>query len=265
MKLFAGLFLLLAVAPAAFAKLEITNVQPAHGMLGPVRDSDDVYPLDEYVVRFQLNGVKTTAEGKTDCELAIRLVNAAGKAVVDTKATLQRVMSLGGDSVPTFAVVTFPAVAPAGEYKLTVSVRDRVASETASLERKLTCKTGEFHLLAPRFTHDPEGKIPAGTTGVAGESLYFRFKVAGYDKSKKLSLTMKAEVLDSAGKPVDAKPIIANADTTDPEKLASLIQANFTGTLALNRVGEFKLKITVEDNVAKKTVTFETPVKVLAP
>lgn len=260
-----GLVLVLTAVPAVHAKLEITNIQPAHGMIGPARASDEVFPLDEYVVRFQLTGVKPTPEGKTDCELAIRLVNAAGKAVVDTKATLQRVLSLGGDSVPTFAVVTFPAVAPAGEYKLTVTVRDRVASETASFERKLTCKTGEFQILAPRFTHDPEGKLPAGTTGTAGESLYYRFRVVGYDKSKKVSLTMKAEVLDAAGKPVDAKPLVTNAETTDPDKLAGLIQANFTGTLALHRVGEFKLKITVEDNVAKKTATFETPVKVLAP
>lgn len=265
MKHLVSLLLFLAVSPVAFAKLEITNVQPSHGMIGPARTSDDVYPLDEYVVRFQLNGVKPTPEGKTDCELAIRLVNQAGKAVVDTKATLQRVLSFGGDSLPTFAVLTFPANAPAGEYKLTVTVRDRVASESASLERKLTCKPTEFAILAPRFFHDTEGKQAAGTTGISGEALYYRFKVVGYDKSKKVSLTMKAEVLDATGKSIDAKPLIINAETTDPDKLAGLIQANFNGTLALHRVGEFKLKITVEDNVAKKTVTFETPVKVVAP
>src|SRR4051812_47386275 len=100
MKHFLSLVLILAASSAAFAKLEITNVQPAHGMIGPARASDDVFPLDEYMVRFQLAGVKPTPDGKTDCEMAIRLVNAAGKAVVDTKATLQRVLSFGGDSVP---------------------------------------------------------------------------------------------------------------------------------------------------------------------
>lgn len=265
MKHLVSLFVCLAIAPAVFAKLEISNVQPAQGMIGPARASDDVYPLDEYVVRFQLSGVKPTPDGKTDCELAIRLVNQAGKAVVDTKAPLQRVLSFGGDSLPTFAVITFPTNAPAGDYKLTVTVRDRVASDSASFERKLTCKTQEFGILAVRFFHDPEGKLAAGTTGVSGESLYYRFKVVGYDKSKKVSLTMRAEILDANGKSIDAKPLIADAETTDPEKLATLIQANFNGTLALHRVGDFKFKITVEDKVAKKTTTFETPVKVLAP
>ena len=63
-----SLFLLLAAAPAVFAKLEITNVQPAHGMIGPARTTDEVWPLDEYVVRFQLNGVKPTPDGKSDCD-----------------------------------------------------------------------------------------------------------------------------------------------------------------------------------------------------
>ena len=33
----------------------------------------------------------------------------------------------------------------------------------------------------------------------------------------------------------------------------------------MNRAGEFKLKITVEDTVGKKATTFETPLKVVAP
>ena len=260
-----SLFLLLAAAPAVFAKLEITNVQPAHGMIGPARTTDEVWPLDEYVVRFQLNGVKPTPDGKSDCDLTIRLVNGSGKAVVDTKASLQRVMSFGGDSLPTFAALNFPAVAPAGEYKLSVTVRDKVGLETASFERTLTCKAADFRILTPRFFHDTEGKLAAGTTGISGEALYYRFKVVGYDKTKKVSLTMTAAILDAAGKPLDGKPLVTNAETSDPEKLAGLAMATFSGTLPLPRVGEFKLRITVEDNIAKKTTTFETPVKVLAP
>src|SRR5690242_15983140 len=42
------LLLALLVPLPALAKLEVRNVQPAHGPLGPARTSDDVYPLDEY-------------------------------------------------------------------------------------------------------------------------------------------------------------------------------------------------------------------------
>src|SRR5215207_5228977 len=44
------LAVLLVLPASALAKLEIQNVQPAHGPLGPARANDDVYPLDEYLV-----------------------------------------------------------------------------------------------------------------------------------------------------------------------------------------------------------------------
>ena len=71
MRLSVAFLLLFAVAPA-FAKLEIRNVQPAYGPLGPARTSDDVYPLDEYGVRYQIAGVKADMDGKADLEVGVR-------------------------------------------------------------------------------------------------------------------------------------------------------------------------------------------------
>jgi hypothetical protein len=261
--------LLLLVSPLpAFAKLEVRNVQPAHGLLGPARTSDDVFPLDEYFVRFQVAGVKPDKEGKTDLEVAVRLTNPDGKAVLDSKGSVQRPMSLGGDVFQTFARVTFPEKekAPPGEYKLSVVVRDKVASESASFERKLNYKAPTFQILVPRFFHDADGKEAAGTTLFVGDSLHYQFKVVGYDKSqKKVGLVMRAEVLDAEGKDVGAKPLTVKGDITDAVKAVESRQATFTGTAYLHRPGEFKLKITVEDTVAKKTTSFETAIKVMAP
>src|SRR5438270_2429936 len=96
-------FALLLVAPiSAFAKLEIKNVQPAYGPLGPARANDDVYPLDEYHVRYQVVGLKPDKDGKADLEVGVRLTNADGKAVYDPKPAARQVaMSLGGDVVQT--------------------------------------------------------------------------------------------------------------------------------------------------------------------
>jgi hypothetical protein len=40
---------------------------------------------------------------------------------------------------------------------------------------------------------------------------------------------------------------------------------DFQGELALNRVGNFTLRITVIDCVANRTCTFDTPLRVTAP
>ena len=75
---------------------------------------------------------------------------------------------------------------------------------------------------------------------------------------------MRATILDTDGKDIGAKPLELKGETTDPVK-AEAKQATFGGLVALNRAGDFKLKITVEDTVGKKTTMFETPLHVLAP
>ena len=261
------LIVMLLAAVPAFAKLEIRNVQPSHGPLGPARASDDVYPLDEYGDRYQVAGIKPDKDGKADLEIDVRLTNAQGKAVYDPKPASRRFdLSLGGDTVQTFGFVTFPEKAAPGEYKLAVTVRDKTSGESTGFERKLTLKPTEFRLVALRFTHDSEGKVPAGTTLLVGDMLHYQFKAIGFDRSqKKVSLVMRVQVLDADGKDVGAKPQEAKAEVTDPSKAADARSATLGGQAAMNRAGDFKLKITVEDTVAKKTASFETLLRVLPP
>jgi hypothetical protein len=263
-------FAILAVALLplpAFAKLEIKNVQPSHGPLGPPRESDIVYPLDEYGVRYQVAGIKPDKDGKADLELAVRLTNADGRAVYEVKPAGRKFdLTLGGDTVQTFGFVTFPEKAGPGEYKLAVTVRDKTTGESTGFERKLTLKPTEFRIVAVRFSHDSEGKFPAGTTQPAGSTLHYQLRAIGFDHSqKRVSLVMRVQVLDADGKDVGAKPQEARADVTDPAKAADARSATLAGLAFLNRPGEFKLKITVEDTIGKKTTTFETPLKVTQP
>jgi hypothetical protein len=262
-----SLVLVLLAPLSAFAKLEIRNVQPSHGPLGPARASDDVYPLDEYGVRYQVAGIKPDKDGKADLEIDVRLTNAQGKAVYDPKPAGRRFeLSLGGNTVQTFGFVTFPEKATPGEYKLAVSVRDKTSGESTSFERKVTLKPTEFRIVALRFTHDAEGKIPAGTTLLAGDTLHYQFKAIGFDRSlKRVALLMKVQVLDADGKDMGAKPLVVKSEVTDPAKAVDTKSVPLHGQALMNRPGEFRLKITVEDMLGDKTTEFETPLKVLPP
>src|SRR5262249_50177711 len=258
---------ILLLAPlSAVAKLEIKNIQPAYGPLGPARASDDVYPLDEYHVRYQVVGVKPNKDGKADLEVDVKLTNSDGKAVYDPKPSARQLaMSLGGDAVQTSGFVTFSEKAPAGEYKLTVNVRDRTSRESAGFERKLTLKPVSFQIVALRFFHDADAKLPAGTTLVAGDTLHYQFRVIGFDtRAKRVGLVMRATVVDADGKDVGANAREVKGKPTDQAK-AEARHATFGGLVVLHRTGDFKLRIVVEDTVGKKTTTFETPIRVLVP
>jgi len=259
--------LLLVLAPLpAFAKLEIKNVQPAHGPLGPARESDDVFPFDEYLVRYQVAGVKTDKDGRADLEMTVKLTNAAGKAVLEPKPASKKFdLSQGGDVVQTFGFITINEKAAPGDYKLTVSVRDKHSNETTSFDRKITLKPAPFQIIAPRFFLEAEGNVPAGTTLLVGQTLHYRFRVVGFDTSqRRVGLVMRAVLVDADGKGIGAKPLELRTETADPVK-AEARRATFAGLAAMHRPGDFKLRITVEDTIGKKTTTFETPIKVLAP
>ena len=193
-------------------------------------------------MRYQVAGIKPDRDGKADLEIHAKLVGPDGKTMFDRKTPpAPRPLSLGGDSLQTFGSFTFPEKASPGEYKLTVTVRDLTANEATSFERKLVCKTTTFQILMPRFFHDAEGTMPAGTTGLVGQTLHYSIKVVGYDRSqKKVALTMRATILDADGKDIGAKPLVVKGDITDPTKAAESRHATFNGVAALHRIGEFQ-------------------------
>jgi hypothetical protein len=223
--------------------------------------------MDEYFIRYQVTGIKPNDEGKADLDVNARLIGPDGKAVFEGKSPPgTRPMSLGGDTLQSFGSFSFPEKAAAGEYKLTVTVHDRVSKESTSFERKLTCKPNTFQILMPRFYHDADNKVPAGTTLLVGETLYYTLKVVGYDTSrKKVSLVMRATILGADGKDLGTKPLEVKGGITDPAKAAESRHATFNGNASMNRAGDFKLRIVVEDTITGKTAMFETPIKVLQP
>ncbi|MCE9534532.1 MAG: hypothetical protein K8T89_25930 [Planctomycetes bacterium] len=259
------LIALLGTAPV-WGKLEITKMEGAQGPLGPVRETLDFYPLDEILFRYQVAGAKTDADGKTDVEVEMKLTSPTGKKVFDTKNTAKRLLSLGANTYPAFVIMNVPENAPPGEYTLSLNLTDRIGKETATIERKLTCKPISFQIVAIRFWRDPDGKIPAPAGGMVGESVHFKLRVIGFDKSKKkVQTTLSITVLDDKGKPVHEKPQIIKAELNNPDDAVKATQVNYNGLLYLNRAGNFTLVLAVDDVLGDKKVKFETPLKVLAP
>jgi hypothetical protein len=257
-----------ATSLPAWAKLEIVKVEASYGMLGPERKSLEVYPLDELYFRYQVTGVKVDSDGKPDVEVTMRLVNPFGKTVFEEKPTMRKELSLGGNTFPAFATLKVPTAqkAPVGEYTFSVQVRDKLSSETASWERKLTVKPVSFQIVDQRFWRDAEAKIPASAGGMVGESVHFKLRVIGFDKSKKKVQTrLTVQILDEAGKETLEKPHVIKAEVNDAEEAAKASQVNFNHVLHLNRTGNFTLRLTAQDLVGDQKSVFETPLKVVAP
>ncbi len=249
-----------------FAKLQIKDVQAAHGQLGPERKDLDYIRGDELYVRFMVVGFTSDADGRLVGELSFEVTDAKKKVVVKQAVPLQQTLALGGGTFPAHVSVTIGDELPIGEYTLKVTVTDNLAKTSDSFEKKLTCKEKKFALVAMRFSQDPQGKVPAAVGGVASQTLYFKARGVGFDKSTgELDLEMTIEVFDSKGKPVMPKPIRSVVHNEDANVVKTVTVITLRGELTLNRPGEFVLKVGLTDKIAKKTVTFEAPLKVTNP
>jgi hypothetical protein len=261
-----ALAILLLSAPPSRAKLEIRDIQACDGPLGPVRESLDYYPHDEANFRFNIVGIQVDAEGKADGELTFSLKNDEGTVLLNEPSDLAGLVALGGAAVPGTARVTLAGGVAPGRYTLTVTVRDRRSSETASFRRTLRVKPAEFAIVAPRFFFDADGKVPAPAGGVVGQTLYIRLGAIGFDRAGgKIDTEMALLLLDEKGRPLLPKPLRKELVSDDADLVKQANVVNFNAFLALNRAGSFRLRVDVTDRIAGKTARFETALRVANP
>ena len=254
---------LIAVPTAAQAKLEIRDVQASHGQLGPERKSSEYVAGDQVYFRFTMAGVRSDNDGRTRAEMKIVVTDAAGKKLINNTFPFQQIIGLGGDSFPGAASFHLEKDSRPGDYELTVEFTDLLAKETASFRRKVVCKPEAFALLQVRFFHDREENAPAHVGGTVGQKLVLKMLVVGFDRSKgEIDVEMEVAVLDGRGNPVTPKPIRREFHNEKPAEVKETTRIAFSSSLALNRAGDFMLRITVTDRMTKKKRTFEAPMRV---
>jgi hypothetical protein len=240
---FVALVAALAAGPA-IAKPKIENIQASHGQLGPERKSLEYLRGDEVYIRFTVSGFTTDADGRMNGEMTLNVTDSAGKEVLKQAFPLQQLLALGGGTFPGFTRVILGHEMPVGEYTIRVTMTDNLAKESDSFERKFTCKAEEFSLVAVRFWQDADGKIPATVGGTASQTLFIRARGVGFDKSKgEIDVEMELEVMDAKGKAVMPKPIKTVVHNEDPAVVPTATVINLRAELALNRPGDFVLKI----------------------
>ena len=264
MRLFVATLALTISAATAEAKLEIRDIQAAHGLLGPERKSSEYVAGDQVYFRYNVAGVRTDDEGHVRVDLALKLTDAKGERLLNEETALLAILALGGDTLTADASINMALDFPPGEYELFVEVRDVTANDKASFRRKFTVKAPEFALVRVRFAHDDEGKAAAPAGGLVGQSLVVRLQALGFDRSKdQIDVEMEIDILDARGNVVTPRPIRAAVRSEEPDEVKRTERIDLSSNLTLNRPGDFTLRITVLDKMTGKKVGFESPLKVI--
>jgi hypothetical protein len=258
----AALALALA-AETAHAKLEVRDVQPAHGQLGPERDNLEYLPGDEVFFRFTVTGAKTDDQGRMAGEIRMTLTDAVGKVVLSHTAQVRQLLAFGGGRVPAKAVLELGHQFLPGTYELAVEFKDTISDESDGFKKQFTVKPLEFALVKVRFAHDEAGKVPARVGGLVGQTLHLKVASVGFDRTRgEVDLELEIRVLDKDKQPVAPQGVRAVVRNSDPATVKAATHVSFNGELTLTRPGDFVLRLVVTDKMTKKTVTFDSPRKV---
>lgn len=259
--------LLMAAAMTAPAQppaaLDLTNVAPTYGILGPVRAGTTLIPGDVLCVRFDIDGITIGKDGKVTYTMQQEVTDKAGKQVFKPDP-VNRVdqAPLGGGKLPGYTFVTAGLDMPAGEYLLKLTVTDNTNKATKTLEQKFTVLKAEFGIVAVYASSDAQGRLPAPTVGVVGGSVFLHYSVVGFQKDPmKKQPDLKFEMVPvENGKPTSATPAVWEVKDGVDEKDGTY---SMRYPMPFTRPGKFAVRLTATDNLTKKTVTLDVPVTVL--
>jgi hypothetical protein len=262
-----ALVVFLLAGVTAHAELRITEVQAAYNPVWPGCTKLEYYPTDVVFLRFVVAGARRNSRGEVDFRAAVRLTDTDSKeAAFQAMPRRTQWLALGGDSFVSFAGLLLDGEVPPGEYRATVTVTDELSAEEATCERPLTVKPLELAVVAPTFSYDPEGRIPAPPGGDPTRTLYWRMNVIGFAcPGGEIDLKARIEFLDAAGQErlSDPEDIPIHRGAREGASPPRMVYLN--GSLGLSRPGHYLMRVTVTDQVAHKTAKFETSLHVTLP
>jgi hypothetical protein len=255
----------LSLTPGQASSLTLSNAHATFGELGPTRPDVKMLPGDIFFVAFDIDGIKVDDAGKVAYSMAMEVTDKNGKAIFKQQPVERNdFLPLGGNRLPARAFVSVGIDQEPGTYTCRVTVTDRAAKASQTVEKNFEVLPKAFGLVQVYATSDPKGEIPSPTGGVEGQGIWVHFAAVGFQrdtKTKQPNVNFEMTVLNKDGTPARPKPMtelvnsgVEPGDSGIPMRLV----------LPLNRVGDFTLELKATDNLAKKTSKVTLPIHVSA-
>src|SRR5579885_1328110 len=127
----------LNLAPSQAGGLELKNLRLTYGLLGQVRKDATVLPGDILWLAFDIEGMTLSKDDQILYSMGTKLTDKSGKKVFEEDPRDQVVVNtLGGTTIPANAHVAVGLDTMPGKYTFTITVIDRTAKKTATLEQE---------------------------------------------------------------------------------------------------------------------------------
>lgn len=239
------------------AAVQVANVRVTTGLLGSVRKEKKFLPGDILVINFDIKNLKVDKPGSVVYKTTMQVFDQQGKEVFKQDLQPKKVLLLGGNSVPSYAVVQIGPEQAAAKFKTKITITDVPAKANTSFDYEFQVAQPAFGIIRPL--------TPA--VGFTGQDFAVAFSVVGMrrDKENLPKVTVSLKVLDDKGKSVLPEVKVKLQDLHDPI-LRDLTREKVIATsfqLFLNRPGQFTFEVEAHDDIGRRTAKMRLPLRVL--
>lgn len=254
----------MTLAPAQ--GIELKNVRSTYGIMGETRKDDKLLPGDVLVMHFDIEGLKVKDNGLVQYSMGMELTK-KGKAKPEFKRDpldLEGELSLGGTTLPSYAMTAIGTDSDPGQYTFKITMKDRLSKTEKVLEKTFEVLKPKLGFVQVRLTA-PNGD-PMPPVAVAGQRVDVNCALIGFmlGKDNLPHVTFEMVILDDAGKPTIAKSfkgdIKADLKATRTPSLMTFVPR----ALDLNKAGKYKILIKAKCNVSGESTEQTMNLNVLA-
>jgi hypothetical protein len=251
-------------------KLDLINVRPTYGFLGPVREFQGVLriPAGEWLyVSFDIVGLVPDAQGKSAFETKIEIQPPGNKPLLEKNiGEIRFVNVLSSRQVQhTVQVPTFLNT-DVGRYVLTVKVTDRNTKGEGSFTFNFDLSNPDFAFTRFQVSYDENVLASAPNVGTVGQVMFVTVNVIGFkkdaNKNNEGEVMVEMSVLNEQGQPT-GKPIPAYFSNL-PQGTNSL---PVTFTFPVTQSGRFRINFTATDKLVTppRVITLNLPFIAIDP
>jgi len=233
--------------------LELKNIRTTHGIMGETRKDDKFLPGDVVVVAFDIEGLKVKDDGLVQYAMGMELTK-KGKAKPEFKSDpkdLEGENSLGGSTLPAFALSVIGTDSAPGEYSLKVTIKDRLGKTEKVLNKSFEVLPVKLGFVQVRLTSSQGDPVPS--IAVPGQRIFVHCALVGFklNKEKLPHITFEMVIKDAEGNPTVKKSF--KGDIKTDVKATPGMMTFRARPLDLNKPGKFKIVISAKDNVSGET------------
>jgi hypothetical protein len=257
-RLFAAALVVLGFIPSLSSAVDIKNIRPCYGPLGPTRYDAKCLPRDVLCITYDIEGLALDPKTKkASYETTLELLDANKNVLFKKPLPAEAIPHLGGTSMPGDLYVEMGDKQAPGKYKIRLTINDKVGKVRKGFDY-------DFEVVPETFGFV---RVAAQAVGFPGQHHVVDFTLVNITldgKMKQPNAEVTIRIFDQQGTAV-SEPVkmLLPRDMPEGTDLEKLNFVPLPYPVYLNRSGHYTIEVRATDKNGDKKAELRYPLTVL--